>query len=270
MKTSNPDILGSIRELSFPIARQPIIDSPDIGARKHYIKALLELDVTRARNAIKDSRSQTGKGCSMLAWFLACVGQACARHPGVHSLRHGKKKLVIFDDVDISIAVEREIEGERVPLPFIVRKTNIKSPSQIHTEIRKAQTGPLDLAEISKLRSRLIRSALLPGFIRRRFWHNLMRNAFQVKDRMGTVMVTALGMFGKSSAWPISTGLNPLVICLGSVKKKPWVVGTQIVPQDILNLAVMFDHDVVDGAPAARFLSRLSRLIEGAYGLKDS
>jgi pyruvate/2-oxoglutarate dehydrogenase complex dihydrolipoamide acyltransferase (E2) component len=39
------------------------------------------------------------------------------------------------------------------------------------------------------------------------------------------------------------------------------------VTREILNLTVMFNHDVVDGAPAARFTRRLVELIESGYGL---
>ncbi|MBN2379937.1 2-oxo acid dehydrogenase subunit E2 [candidate division WOR-3 bacterium] len=166
--------------------------------------------------------------------------------------------------------MEREIDGERVPLPFIIRKTNIKPPNQIQAEIRNAQTGPLDLTEIARLRSRLIKSSRLPGFLRRRFWHRLMHDAYRTKHEMGTVMVTSLGMFGKISAWPLPSGLHTLVFGLGSKLKKPWIVAGRIGHREILNLTVMFDHDLVDGAPAARFVSRLSKLIEGAYGLKVS
>jgi pyruvate/2-oxoglutarate dehydrogenase complex dihydrolipoamide acyltransferase (E2) component len=43
----------------------------------------------------------------------------------------------------------------------------------------------------------------------------------------------------------------------------------RIEPRQILNLTVVFDHDVIDGAPAARFARRLVELIESAYGLGE-
>jgi hypothetical protein len=43
----------------------------------------------------------------------------------------------------------------------------------------------------------------------------------------------------------------------------------RIEPREILNLTVMFDHQVVDGAPAARFARRLVELIESGYGLGE-
>ena len=50
---------------------------------------------------------------------------------------------------------------------------------------------------------------------------------------------------------------------------KPAVIEGRIEPREILNLTVMFDHDVVDGAPATRFVKRLVELIESGYGLDE-
>jgi pyruvate/2-oxoglutarate dehydrogenase complex dihydrolipoamide acyltransferase (E2) component len=62
--------------------------------------------------------------------------------------------------------------------------------------------------------------------------------------------------------------MHNLCLALGSVVKKPWVVGERIAAQDVLHLTVLFDHDVVDGAPAARFLADLVRRMETGVGLR--
>lgn len=51
--------------------------------------------------------------------------------------------------------------------------------------------------------------------------------------------------------------------------RKPAIVEDRIEPREILNLTVVFDHDVVDGAPAARFVERLVDLIESGAGLDE-
>lgn len=86
----------------------------------------------------------------------------------------------------------------------------------------------------------------------------------------GTVVVTAVGMFGKgNSGWGIATTPVSLSLLVGSIAWKPAVVEGRIEPREMLNLTVMFDHDVVDGAPATRFTRRLVGLIEGGYGLVE-
>ena len=86
----------------------------------------------------------------------------------------------------------------------------------------------------------------------------------------GTVGITAVGMFGKGhSGWGIAPTTHSLGLVVGSIAWKPAVVEGRIEPREILNLTVVFDHDVIDGAPAARFARRLVELIESGYGLDE-
>ena len=87
----------------------------------------------------------------------------------------------------------------------------------------------------------------------------------------GTVAITSVGMFGGGhSGWGITPTPQSLGLVVGSIAWKPAVVEGRIEPREILNLTVMFDHDVVDGAPAARFTRRLVELIESGYGLDEA
>ena len=86
----------------------------------------------------------------------------------------------------------------------------------------------------------------------------------------GTVGVTAVGMFGEGhSGWGIFPVTQALGLVVGSIAWKPAVVAGRIEPREILHLTVTFDHDIVDGAPAARFTRRLVELIESGYGLLE-
>ena len=49
-----------------------------------------------------------------------------------------------------------------------------------------------------------------------------------------------------------------------------WIVDGHIAMRDSLSLTISFDHDIIDGAPAARFTKLLKDLIESGYGLPDS
>jgi pyruvate/2-oxoglutarate dehydrogenase complex dihydrolipoamide acyltransferase (E2) component len=75
-------------------------------------------------------------------------------------------------------------------------------------------------------------------------------------------------MFGKGhSGWGLEATRHTLDLVVGSTSWKPTIVEGRIEPREILNLTVVFDHDVIDGAPAARFTRRLVELIESGYGL---
>jgi hypothetical protein len=60
----------------------------------------------------------------------------------VQAYLKGRNRLVIFDDVDIFLPVERELGGTRAAIPYILRRANQKSYLEIHREIGAFQTQP--------------------------------------------------------------------------------------------------------------------------------
>ena len=104
----------------------------------------------------------------------------------------------------------------------------------------------------------------LPKFIRRRIWNRLLRDPFFTKRMMGTVGITAIGMYGTIAGWPepIPTSNHAVSFALGSITKKPRVFKSEIAVREILHVTILMDHDIVDGAPAARFTERLRQLVE--------
>ena len=88
------------------------------------------------------------------------------------------------------------------------------------------------------------------------------------KDNMGTVGVTSVGMFGRGAGWGIPLAApTPLMVTVGGIGEKPALVDGRVANREYLSLTISVDHEVVDGAPAARFTQRLKELIESGYGL---
>ena len=83
------------------------------------------------------------------------------------------------------------------------------------------------------------------------------------------MLVTSIGMFGTGSGWGIPVPNHTLQLTLGGIAKKPGVVEDRIEVRKYLSVTISFDHDIVDGAPAARFMQRLKELIESGYSLCD-
>jgi pyruvate/2-oxoglutarate dehydrogenase complex dihydrolipoamide acyltransferase (E2) component len=57
---------------------------------------------------------------------------------------------------------------------------------------------------------------------------------------------------------------------VGGIAERPALVDGKVESHEYLSVTLNFDHDIIDGAPAARFTQQLSDLIESAYGLSDS
>jgi pyruvate/2-oxoglutarate dehydrogenase complex dihydrolipoamide acyltransferase (E2) component len=85
----------------------------------------------------------------------------------------------------------------------------------------------------------------------------------------GTVSLTAVGMFGSGAGWGIPVTNHTLQITLGGIAEKPSFVNGQIENREYLCVTISLDHDIIDGAPAARFIQRLKELIESGYGLGE-
>jgi pyruvate/2-oxoglutarate dehydrogenase complex dihydrolipoamide acyltransferase (E2) component len=80
----------------------------------------------------------------------------------------------------------------------------------------------------------------------------------------GTLGVTSVGMFGRGPARAVALQVHTLDVVLGATDVRPCDVEGRIESRSMLAVTLMFDHDVVDGAPAARFASRLRELVESA------
>jgi hypothetical protein len=190
------------------------------------------------------------------------VGQ----HEAMHAYRNWRNQLILFDDVDVQtfFAVSTESAGEKI-LPHILRATNRRSVRELHDDIRAFQAGHRASTEEHSL-GWFVR---LPGPIRRAIYWTLLRNPPRFKALMGTVSLTAVGMFGNGGGWGLPVPAHSLQVTLGGIVEKPGVVEGRIAIREYLCVTVSLDHDVVDGAPAARFTQCFKGLVEQGAGLAE-
>ncbi|MFC7464429.1 dihydrolipoamide acetyltransferase family protein [Brachybacterium sp. GCM10030252] len=86
--------------------------------------------------------------------------------------------------------------------------------------------------------------------------------------REGTITITNFGVFGIDSGTPILNPGESVILGVGAIKEKPWMVDGQIVPRKIAQLALSFDHRLIDGALGAELLRDISAVLEDpALGL---
>jgi pyruvate/2-oxoglutarate dehydrogenase complex dihydrolipoamide acyltransferase (E2) component len=240
-----------------------MVDGGRIGLQKHTVHGLVEFDVTLAREAIRKHKAQTGEVLSFSAFFLACLGKTIDMNKQMHAYRDWRNHLIIFDEVDVNMLFEVEVDGKKTIRPHILRGVNKKTFREIHQEIRAFQQEHRSSRE-SKFIEWFV---LLPGFVRRLFLWILFKSPQLIKDYYGTVLVTSVGMFGEGGGWGIPVPNHTLQLTLGGTAKKPGIFESRIETREYLSVTISFDHDVIDGAPAARFTQRLKELIESGYSL---
>jgi len=237
--------------------------------RKSMIHGLLEVDVTKARAFLRDHQAKTGESLSFTAFMITCLAHAVDEQKSVQAYRKGSKHLVLFDEVDVATMIEREIAGHKQPIVYIIRAANTKTVREIHQEIRAAQVNVVEQAW-EGLRD----FGWLPLVVFRvlwpLFWWLKGRSPRVQKKYGGTVGVSAVGMFGKGGGWGIPVDDHTLDLTLGGIAEKPGVIDGQIAIREYLCITLSFNHELIDGAPAARFTERLKELIESGYSLYES
>lgn len=282
MKQSNgPDAGRPYRVVNISPVRQIVVTFLDLSSWGHTIFAFVEADVTAARRCLSEYEVRTGEGLSFTGYLIYCLAQAVDADKSVQAYRQGRKKLLLFDDVDVGMMIEHRFdqqdgEGQpardnRAPTGHVIRRANQKTFLEIHREIRALQSRPpqskgmpswLRFVQRAPGAAQKLLVALVGAGMRR-------DPAGKWVAMAGTVGVTAVGMFGSGGGW----GLGPpdhhtVSMVVGGITCRPTFVGDRIEPHEYLCLTLGFNHDVVDGAPAARFVKRLTALIESAYGLE--
>jgi pyruvate/2-oxoglutarate dehydrogenase complex dihydrolipoamide acyltransferase (E2) component len=254
----------------FPLSRRIIVDSSRLGKRKHTITALVEADVTEARRLIRDHKERSGESLSFTAFILTCLGQAIDGNRYFHARRDIWGRVILFEEVDCTTMIEIEFQGQKFPLAHIIRAINKRSLRDIHDEIRAVQADPESSGSLQNRKWLFGAFLLLPTFVRDLIYGVANRSPRFFKGQAGTVVVTAVGMFGDGGGWGITPGsIYTTNVLLGGIAPKPAVIEGQIVVRDFLNLTIGLDHDIIDGAPAARFINHFKELIESAYGLSE-
>jgi len=254
--------INGYEKLPFPRVRLAAVDLIAQAKKQNNIHGLTELDVSKIRDFILRYKNEKGVKLSFTSFIVHCLAQAVEDNKMVHAYRKGQKTLIMFDDVDVNTMIEREIEGNLMPWTYIVRAANKKTLLEIHEEIRNAKIGEIGIYQLKK-RMKIYSRA--PKVIRNVFWRKYKKNPQLRKKLGGTVAVTSVGMFGKTKGWGIPIAFHTLVVTVGGIFLKPVLIDDKVVNREFLSLTVSFDHDIVDGAPAARFISKFADLIENAY-----
>jgi pyruvate/2-oxoglutarate dehydrogenase complex dihydrolipoamide acyltransferase (E2) component len=200
---------------------------------------------------------------SWTGFVIASVGRAVARHPEVNARRAGSR-IVQLDRMDVGATVERHADGEVVLDAVAIRSADTASCTQVTDQLRRVKT-----ATSSPTRSGWgARVTRLPGPVRRTVFRVAGTRPRIAATYGPPVGVTSIGMFSQGWGWAVPIPPLTVIVTVGGVADRAVVRDGQVVVRPQLPLTVSFDHAVVDGAPATRFVETLRELIEGAVVLR--
>jgi pyruvate dehydrogenase E2 component (dihydrolipoamide acetyltransferase) len=160
-------------------------------------------------------------------FFVKLAAVALNQHPALNA-RWENDRLAQEKQIHVGIAVDTEA-GLLVP---VVRDVPGLGLRQLAARSR-------DLVE--RARKRKLSAAEMQG---------------------STFTVSSLGAFGIDTFSPVINYPEIAILGVGRVRRQPVAVGEQVVARDVVSLSLTFDHCAVDGAPAARFLQSLCKIVE--------
>jgi pyruvate/2-oxoglutarate dehydrogenase complex dihydrolipoamide acyltransferase (E2) component len=246
-----------------PVLRRTTRDFSSLGRGRNLMRGFVEVDVTDTRRLLREHRARTGEAVSLTAYLVSCVARAAHENPQVHSLLDWRGRNCTPERVDMTVMMEADGREGPVPLAVVIRDVQALTPSGVSEEIRAGKLRGGDNARAASVAGRL------PALVRRvalRLFLLDGRNGARVG---GTIAVTAVGMFARRGGWGTGLPMHPLTVTIGGLARKPGLVGDQVVPREFLSLTLEVDHDVVDGAAAARFTERFCRLLESGENLVE-
>jgi hypothetical protein len=266
------DQVGPYRVVALSPERRVWLNTLDLPAAKHCMYGLLEVDVTVARQYIAGHKARTGETLSFTGFLIFCLARALDEDMAVQACLKGRRQFVLFDAVDVGLMIERQVGEKYALVGHVIRRANYKTYRQIHDEIREVQSTPVPPGRgmPTWFRSAMLLPWPLSALFKALLRVTVRRDPTLPVSLAGTVGVTAVGMFGEGhSGWGFYSAEHSLDLVVGGTAWKPAVVAGRVEPREILNLTLVFDHDVIDGAPAARFTRRFVELIESGHGLAD-
>ena len=234
-------------------ARVALVAGQESARHKHIMYALVEADVTVPRRLIREHFERTGEKLSLTGYVTSCVAAAVREVPEVNAFRRGHS-LVYLDDVIVDVLLERTIDGQPAVGYLPIAHADTKSLRQVHDEIRAGQAARHETIAGERW------LGLVPAWAARPLMWS-MRRSVHWALRLGVVGVNNIGMGTQVAGWGLSPGAGTLGVTIGGISRRLQSVGGQPTEQEVAHLTLAYDHDVINGAPAARFTARLLELL---------
>jgi pyruvate dehydrogenase E2 component (dihydrolipoamide acetyltransferase) len=196
-----------------------------------HVTEFLTVDVTpmmELRARLKDTREFRGVKITPLAFAAKAVILAARRTPDVNATWDEAAQEIVYKDyVHLGIAAATP-RGLVVPKVRDADRMSLRELAvaldALATTARDGKTTPADMMG-------------------------------------GTFTITNVGVFGVDTGTPIINPGESAILALGAIRDMPWVVDGQVVPRKVCQLALSFDHRVVDGQQGSQFLADVGALL---------
>jgi pyruvate dehydrogenase E2 component (dihydrolipoamide acetyltransferase) len=183
------------------------------------------------RDSLREIGQREGVKITILPFVVQAVVTALRIHPAMNaSLDEERGEIVLKKHYDIGMAVDAE-DGLVVP---VIKDADVKTIVELAREIErlaeKTRTGKLSLSDLSG----------------------------------GTFTVTSVGSIGGLFSYPVINPPEAAILGVHKIVRRPVVRGSEIVARDMMYLSLSFDHRLIDGGTATRFMNDVILQMESA------
>lgn len=221
-----------------------------------------EIDMTWAET-FRAQLKEMGYKTTVTAILLKAIAIAQRSHPESRTTRLPWGKLVTFRDIVAGFTVERYIGSQPSVFFGAIENADTKPVIEIARELKAYSEADLKDVDHLDVQSRFNN---MPWLFRRFIlWMGKRYPAVRLKYMNATFGLSTLGKFGVRLLVPPNVTTSTFGV--GAVEQRAVVKDGNIVIRPMMTLALNFDHRVIDGAPAARFMADVRNLMEG--GLED-
>ncbi len=252
-------------------------------AKDPTVYSKFEVDIEPTLKVIKEHNEQNNTNININHVVGKVIAKILNEVPELNGMIRGSK-IYLRDSVHLNYLVNVPHETEKKSL----RKASLSSCS-----VHNAETLKIDaIAKIMEERVNIARNKedpyinsnmsmfnIMPWWIVKYYLNfaswliyglNINLGLFGVpKDPFGSVIITNVGSLGIKHAYAplVPYTRSPLLITIGAIHKKPWVIDDQVVVREILPLYITYDHRFVDGVHAASMVKIATELFNNPKDL---
>ncbi len=242
-----------------PRLRWNILDMINIvGADSVPTYFFLDVDMTWIEE-LRATLAKYGIRVTATAFLLKAIAIAQRAHPDTRTAMLPFGRTVVFNEIVAGFTVERFIGSQPTLFFGAIDEPDTKSIAEISEELKSHAEADLEKVWHMNLQHKF---TWMPWFLRRLILYIGLRTpGIRLKCLGATFGLSSLGKLGVKAMIPPCVSTSTFGV--GAIEKRPVVKDGQIEIRKMMTLTLNFDHRIIDGAPAARFMNDIQKLLEG-------
>lgn len=217
-----------------------------------------DIDMTWAEN-MRARLQKMGVRTTVTAILLKAIGIAQRAHPASRTARLPWGRVATFNDIVAGFTVERFVNSQPAVFFGSIDSPDCKPLKQIAEELKAYGEAEMPAVPQLNIQNRFNN---MPWLFRRLIlWFGLRYPNVRLHYMGATFGLSSLGKWGITAVIPPCVSTSTFGV--GQVEQRPVVVDGKIEVRSMMTITLNFDHKIIDGGPAARFLKDVIELMEG-------